>query len=177
LLNKHVKIAKWLRRTHFICQHRCFRHYSNLTLCNFLCNCTRRRVRYLQFKLTLLKKITIKEHINITISRGQQPALYYYALIFARACDNYRVQYKATWDRSQSHGTCVCRKLVCMLTYERSGVIERVDAGSGKTAEESIAVIKMYMYILFPFALFLLYLIHFLTYTVRHCKLFYVFDN
>lgn len=56
-----------------------------------------------------------------------------------------------------------------MLTYERSGVIERVDAGSGKTAEDSTAVIKIwrYIYILIPFALFLLYLILFLTYCQR----------
>jgi hypothetical protein len=30
-----------------------------------------------------------------------------------------------------------------MLAYERSGVIARVDAGSGKTAEDSTAFIKI----------------------------------
>ena len=151
-----MKIAKWLHRTHFICQHRCFRHYSNLIFVTFSVIARDSEWDILNLNHILLKKIITKEHIHITINRGQQPALQYYAPIFAPACDNHRVQYKAMWDRSQSYGTCVCRKIACMLAYERSGVIVRVDAGSGKSADDLTAVIKIWIYIIFIYIIFIL---------------------
>jgi hypothetical protein len=42
-----------------------------------------------------------------------------------------------------------------MLAYERSGVIARVDAGSGKSADDLTAVIKIWIYIIFIYIIFI----------------------